>query len=179
MALKTVTVRIPEEKVAKLDIVATHQQRDRSFILNLVKSLFILWLLALLVVIIAVFSSTFLSWPVAIQLTLVILLSHWMVDQLGDALKPSAGRSTLQIFGVQNPTESFLISNGVDKLTAFLRIVSGLMPDVSKFPVIEDIERGVSIPAAKVGQALEVVFCYGIPMLVFSYVILRSKEVAP
>jgi len=34
MALKTVTVRIPEEKVKKLDSVARQQQRDRSFILN-------------------------------------------------------------------------------------------------------------------------------------------------
>ena len=34
MSLKTVTVRIPEEKVAALDAAAAHQQRDRSFVLN-------------------------------------------------------------------------------------------------------------------------------------------------
>jgi predicted transcriptional regulator len=34
MALKTVTVRIPEEKVKKLDKAAKHQRRDRSFVLN-------------------------------------------------------------------------------------------------------------------------------------------------
>jgi RHH-type transcriptional regulator, rel operon repressor / antitoxin RelB len=34
MALKTVTVRIPEEKVKKLDRAAKQQRRDRSFILN-------------------------------------------------------------------------------------------------------------------------------------------------
>ena len=34
MALKTVTVRIPEEKVKKLDKAAKQQRRDRSFILN-------------------------------------------------------------------------------------------------------------------------------------------------
>jgi predicted transcriptional regulator len=34
MALKTVTVRIPEEKVKKLDASAAHQQRDRRFIIN-------------------------------------------------------------------------------------------------------------------------------------------------
>ena len=34
MALKTVTVRIPEHKVKKLDAAARHRQRDRSFILN-------------------------------------------------------------------------------------------------------------------------------------------------
>lgn len=155
-------------------------ENDRSFAINLAKSLFILWLLALLVVIIAVFCSTFVSWPIAIVLTLVILLSHWMVNQLGDALNPgTAGRSTLQVFGVKNPTESFLIANGVDKLSSLLRFVSYFLPDVSKFPVSEDIERGVSIAPVKIGGALEVIFCYGIPMLVFSYVILRRKEVAP
>ena len=34
MALKTVTVRIPEAKVKKLDAAARHQRRDRSFVLN-------------------------------------------------------------------------------------------------------------------------------------------------
>ncbi|HWB31827.1 MAG TPA: ribbon-helix-helix protein, CopG family [Acidobacteriaceae bacterium] len=34
MALKTVTVRIPEEKVKKLDKAAKQQRRDRSFMLN-------------------------------------------------------------------------------------------------------------------------------------------------
>ena len=63
---------------------------DRRFVVNLVKSLFVLWLLSILVVIVAVFCSTFLSWPIAVVLTLVILLSHWGVDQLGDALKPGA-----------------------------------------------------------------------------------------
>jgi RHH-type rel operon transcriptional repressor/antitoxin RelB len=34
MPLKTITARIPEEKVKKLDAAAARQQRDRSFILN-------------------------------------------------------------------------------------------------------------------------------------------------
>jgi predicted transcriptional regulator len=34
MSLKTVTVRVPEDKVKKLDAVAARQRRDRSFILN-------------------------------------------------------------------------------------------------------------------------------------------------
>lgn len=34
MGQKTVTFRVPEEKVAALDSVAAWQQRDRSFIIN-------------------------------------------------------------------------------------------------------------------------------------------------
>jgi ABC-type transport system involved in multi-copper enzyme maturation permease subunit len=153
---------------------------DRNFAFNLATSLFILWLLALLVVIIAVFCSTFVSWPIAIVLTLVILLARWGVEQLGDALNPGQSRSVPgQVFGIHNPTESFLLSSGMDKLSALLRYTAAVLPDISKFPVVEDIERGVAIPAVKVGGALSVVFCYGLPMLVFSYVILRRKEVAP
>ncbi len=60
-------------------------QADRSFGLNLAKSLFILWLLTILVVAIAVFCSTFLSWPIAVVLTVLVLLGRWGVMQLGDA----------------------------------------------------------------------------------------------
>jgi len=56
----------------------------QPFSLNLFKSLLILWLMAILVVSIAVFASTFLSWPIAIVLTLFILLGHWGVSQLGE-----------------------------------------------------------------------------------------------
>ena len=34
MSLKTLTFRVPEDKVAALDSAAALQQRDRSFILN-------------------------------------------------------------------------------------------------------------------------------------------------
>ena len=37
---------------------------------------------------VAIFASTFLSWPIAVVLTLVILLGHWGVAQLGDATAP-------------------------------------------------------------------------------------------
>lgn len=34
MALRTVTFRVPEEKLMDIDSVATIQQRDRTFVLN-------------------------------------------------------------------------------------------------------------------------------------------------
>lgn len=152
---------------------------DRSFVFNLAKSLFILWLLSLLVVIIAVFCSTFLSWPIAVVLTLLILLGHWGVDQLGDALKPGGGRNTALEFQFQDVSQTIIVSKGFDGLASMLRFISAFLPDVTQFPVMEDIERGVSIPPQKVGSSLGAVFCYGLPLLVFSYVILRKKEVAP
>lgn len=151
----------------------------QSFALNLVKSLFILWLLSLMVVIMSVFCSTFLSWPIAVVLTLLLLLGHWGVDQLRDSLKPGFGRSVPTEFGIRDPGATQVISTGVDAMGTMLRTVSAVLPDVSKFAVMEDIDRGVSIPAARMGEALAVLFCYGVPLLVLSYIILRRKEVAP
>ena len=73
---------------------------EHSFAMNLGESLLVLWLLSILVVTIAIFSSTFLSWPIAVILTLVILLGHWGVEQLGDTLNPGVGRTVAADWGI-------------------------------------------------------------------------------
>jgi ABC-type transport system involved in multi-copper enzyme maturation permease subunit len=151
-----------------------------SFIVNLVKSLLLLWLFSILVVVIAIFTSTFLSWPIAIVLTLVILLGHWGVEQLGDALNPGVGRSVAQDLGFsRDPGKSHVISASVDSLAKMLTAVSTVLPDLSKFPVMDDITRGVSIPPRHLLESLAVLAYYALPMLVLSFVILKNKEVAP
>jgi hypothetical protein len=151
---------------------------DKSFAFNLFKSLFILWMLSVLVVVIAVFCSTFLSWPIAVILTLVILLGHWGVAELGDAMQ-HPGRGVATDFGLRDPTSSKVVSTSVDDLATGLQWLSLLLPDVSKFPVMEDIERNVSIPIARVEEAMGVLLGFGLPLLLLSYIILKNKEVAP
>lgn len=152
---------------------------EHSFVLNLFKSLLILWLLSVLVVIIAIFTSTFLSWPIAVVLTLIILLGHWGVEQMGDALNPGVGRSVATDLGFRESAPSKVVSTSVDALARMLTTLSKVLPDVSKFPVIDDISRGVSIPAQSIADSLGVLACYGLPLLVLSFVILKNKEVAP
>jgi hypothetical protein len=152
---------------------------DESFVVNLIKSLLVLWMLSILVVVIGIFCSTFLSWPIAVICTLVILLGHWGVDQLGSALDPGSGRSIATEFRIYDPVSSRTISQTFDTLSHVLRVVSAFLPDLSKFPVSDDIERGIAIPLSSLLQSLGVLACYGIPLLVFSYVIMRNKEVAP
>ena len=53
------------------------------------------------------------------------------------------------------------------------------LPDISRFPVTEDIERGISMPPEKLAGAAWVLLGYGLPITVLAYVILRNKEVAP
>src|SRR5207248_10492915 len=57
----------------------------QPFAFNLSKSLIILWLMAVLITAVSLFCSTFLSWPIAVVATIVILMLHWGVQQLGDA----------------------------------------------------------------------------------------------
>jgi hypothetical protein len=134
----------------------------------------------MLVVIVAVFTSTFLSWPIAIVLTLGILLGHWGVEQLGDALNPGVGRSVAQDLGFgRNAAQSHVVSASVDALAKLATVVSTVLPNLSKFPVMDDITRGVSIPPRHLMESISVLIYYGFPMLVLSFIILKNKEVAP
>lgn len=152
---------------------------DRSFGLNLAKSLFILWLLAILVVTIAIFCSTFLSWPIAVVLTVLILLGRWGVMQLGDSLTPGIGRQVVTDFGVKDAAGSMVVSNTVERLSAVLRTVSTVLPDIDSFAVTDHIERGVWIPIGTLLDALYVLFLFGVPLVLMAYAIFRHKEVAP
>ena len=97
-------------------------------------------------------------------------------------LEPGAQRSTVTDlfgFGWRDPEKNYVVTTGMEGLAAMLRNVAMFLPDVSRFPVMDDIDRGVTIPGARLGRAaLEVTF-FGRPLLMRSYVIMRNKEVAP
>ena len=154
-------------------------RNTQPFSWNLLKGLFVLWLMAILVVAIAVFTSTFLSWPIAVVLTLFILLGHWAVSQLGDVAGSGLGTEMTQAMGLDDPTAARIVRTSVGALTSTLTFVAQFLPDISKFPVTEDIERGVSVPAHKIAGAAWVLLGYGLPVVVLSYIFLRNKEVAP
>lgn len=154
-------------------------RNTQPFSWNLFKGLLVLWLMSILVVAIAVFTSTFLSWPIAVVLTLFILLGHWGVSQLGDVAGSGLGTEVTQAMGLDDPTAARIVRTSVGALTSTLNFVAQFLPDISKFPVTEDIERGVSIPPAKLAGAAWVLLGYGLPIVVLSYIFLRNKEVAP
>ncbi len=152
---------------------------DRSFSGNVLKSFLILWMLSILVVSIAVFCSTFLSWPIAIVLSLLLLLGNWGVAQLGDALNPGVGRTVSSDFLVRDPTESKVVSSTVEALAKTLRVLAVILPDVSRFPATDNLERGISMPLSVLGDAGEALLIYGLSVTIAGYIILRYKEVAP
>lgn len=151
----------------------------QSFAWNLTKSLLILWLMAILVTTVAIFTSTFLSWPIAVVLTLVILLGHWGVQQLGDATAPGVGAQVVTDFGLKNPAKAEAVRRTVENLSSFLNFISTILPDISKYPAVEDIERGVAVPMVKLRDAAAVTLGFGLPLVLLAYVFLKNKEVAP
>jgi len=160
---------------ASLLLVTSHQY----FEVNLVKSLSIIWMMSILVIVIAVLCSTFLSWPIAIVLTVLLLLGHWGVDQLADVSGPGLGRQIVNDFKFTDVAFSKVVSTGVDTLSTVLNYVADVLPDTSKFDAIEDIEQGVNIPGDKLLQSLTVLAGFGVPAIVIAYILLRNKEVAP
>ncbi len=152
----------------------------QHFLVNLFKSLLILWLMSLLVVIVSIFCSTFLSWPIAIVLTLVILLGHWGVSQIADVATPGIGRRVAQDwFSSSDAAQARVVSETVEALTRLLDVAGKVLPDITQFQATEDIERGVTVPPEKVVQALKVILAFGFPLMVVSYIFLKNKEVAP
>jgi hypothetical protein len=154
-------------------------QSDNSFGWNLFKSSLIIWMLSVLVTSIAVFCSTFLSWPIAVVATLMILFAHWGVDQLGDSATAGIGRSVVQEFGMSNPATMHVVSDSVEALNKVLKQVAAVLPDTDKFSATEEIDHGISIPAKTLEDSLLVLAAFGIPFSVLAYIVLKNKEVAP
>jgi hypothetical protein len=153
---------------------------NQIFAWNLAKSLSVLWLMSVLVIIVSVFCSTFLSWPIAIVLSLVILTGRWGAMQLGDLAQPGLGRQVVtDMFGKSDAATARAVSESVDLLVTMLNKVSEVLPDISRYAALQDLQSGVAISWQTLSGALWVTVLFGLPLVVLAYVFLRFKEVAP
>jgi hypothetical protein len=152
---------------------------EQPFEFNLVKSLSIIWMMSILVIALAVFCSTFLSWPIALVLTVLILLGHWGVSEVADSSGPGLGRQIVNDFKFTDVAISKVFSTGVDSLSHGLNLLSRVLPDTGQFDAISDIQQGNSISSDTLLAAAGVLAGFGISAVVLAYVILLGKEVAP
>jgi len=152
---------------------------SQPFAWNLLKSLFVLWLMSVLVISIALLCSTFLSWPIAVVLTIVMLLGHWGVSQLGDAAQAGIGNAWANQLFPNSAPKAKAVSSTVEGLNKALNTLAAILPDISQYRAAEAIQRGISVPFDAVLDALKVTLGYGLPMSVLAYIFLRNKEVAP
>jgi hypothetical protein len=151
----------------------------QSFEVNLLKSLAILWMMSILVLTLAIFCSTFLSWPIAIVLTVVLLLGRWGFNQMADVTGPGLGRQIVNDFKFNDAPVAQVVSTGVDALSRGMTMLSRVLPDTGSFDAISDIEAGVTISGHELLQALWMMGGFGLPAIVMGYVIFKWKEVAP
>jgi hypothetical protein len=150
-----------------------------SFSANLAKSLLILWMMSILVITLSIACSTFLSWPIAVVLTTILLVGRWEVTQLADQTTPALGPQFVTDFGLKDQAVSSVVSEGVNFMSKTLNYFAQILPDTAKFDAIEDIEENVSMPGQKLADAFAVMVGFGLPGMVAAYLILKRKEVAP
>jgi len=148
-----------------------------SFALNLFKGLFVLWLFTILTAAVALCASTFLSWPIAVVLTVLIILGNWMVSNLD--LGTGLGAQIANEFFQNDSKIATTVNQSVESLSKLLQFVAGFLPDITPFGVTEQIERGVTISPAQFVAPVIVLALFGLPLITAAYVFLRNKEVAP
>lgn len=193
-----VILRVPAEAVSEGDFDLRLQTRSRGhivsvrgagvklvvdrrpFVLNLVKALFVLWLLSVLVIVAGLTFSTFVSWPIAVTLAIFGLLGRWVAKQLGEPSESWGRQAAEGIFGAEGgaaPKEAVRV--GVNALNDFFAMVTAFLPDVGVYGVGEQLERGLAVDWSHIGSAAAVTFAFALPMLALAYIVLRNKEVAP
>ena len=152
-----------------------------SFAWNFLKALVALWMLAVLVSAIAVFTSTFVSWPIAVTVTLILLLGNWAVTALSDSLGNGAARSvTAGFFNAESdPAQQKVVEDTLDVLIKSVRHFGDALPDIGAFGTGDYLQQGEAVPPALLGRAALVLLGFGLPLVVLGYVRLRNKEVAP
>ena len=147
------------------------------FGLNLLKGLVVLWLLAILTATVAFWCSTFLSWPIAVVLTVLIVLGHWAVSNVD--LGSGIGAQVATDFFPNNSTGAKVVNTSVEQLAHALTLLASALPDITPFGVTDQIEQGVTLSLSDVSAPLEVLTVFGLSLVTLAYVFLRNKEVAP
>lgn len=154
-------------------------QERSSFAANLFKGLFAQWMLSILVVLVGMFCSTIVSWPIAIVLCVVLLMGRWAVDQVSDSLQPGIGATLATDLGAVDATQARVISVVGDGLARMLNVVSQFLPNIDAFSFASPLERGIAIPTGAMMSAVFILLLFGLPVFTLSYIFLRNKEVAP
>lgn len=158
---------------ASLSMVAGREY----FGFNLFKALVVIWLLSVLAATVAFWCSTFLSWPIAVVLSTLIILGHWAVSNVD--LGSGIGAAVANDMVGGNAPVARVVNTSVENLSRALVLVSGVLPDITSFGVTDRIEKGTSLTVADMAAPLGVLTLFGLPLITVAYVFLRNKEVAP
>jgi hypothetical protein len=163
---------------------------DQPFAAGYFKAVGGIWLMMLLLVALGVTASTFVKGPVAILLTLTLLILgtgfHSFLDQLASGELEGAGatESAIRLVRHLNPTVPLEESTGVKVVQTTDRVIGGglwlvdkIVPDFNRFRLTEYVANGFDVPwNAALLPAIALVLAYIIPCLLIGYYSLKLRE---
>ena len=151
--------------------------KPTGFAPNLVKSLLICQVQAMIVVALGVMASVFLSWPVALLLTSVLLIAGNLLDMVRGMLANPGGFSVFAVTG-EDKSIDFASQAGNEFFKQSSRLVERIVPDFTRFDPVGFIGQGLNTPWATIGSNATWALIYiGVAMAI-GYLALHFKEVA-
>ncbi len=158
---------------------------------NYIRGLFGVWLQALVVTAVGLFASTFLSWPVALLLTLAFYVSGQVaigfIDQLSQGQVSGGGpfESLIRLLTHQNlsselePTPGVLVAKTFDQFMS--PILSGLVyvvPNLAALDVSNTVASGFAVSTNTLWEHFLLGLGYALPFTAAAFLILKRREVA-
>lgn len=150
---------------------------EKGFLLNYAKAIVITFLKFLLITIIAVMCSTYLSAPLSIVSTFVVFLCGHILDFVKDfsllLQRYDAHEHTLPIL-IKKPNIFFSYLDYLIKKP--LEWFSFVLPDFKKFDSLKFLLKGIHIPLETIGFSLGYTVMYAAICLFISSVIFNKRE---
>ncbi len=162
-----------------------------SFWANYAKGLFGIWLQAMVLTAIGLFAGTFLSWPVALLITLFFFVAgdlfYPILSQLGGGGVTGGGPFESIIRMVTHANQVAELEGTIGVITAksldavfspFLSILSFIVPNFSAFSLGDTVAAGFAITWGRLINGVLLAVGYALPFSVAAYFILKNREVA-
>jgi ABC-type transport system involved in multi-copper enzyme maturation permease subunit len=165
--------------------------RRGDFRTNYIRGLAGIWLQTLVVAAVGLFAGTFLSWPVAILLTLAFYLGGQiaigLIDQISQGQTPGGGpfESMIRLLGHENlqqslePTPGVLVAMTFDRfLSPVLSCLVYVVPNLTALDVSNTVASGFAVDAGSLMSHILLGLGYALPFTAAAYIILKRREVA-
>jgi ABC-type transport system involved in multi-copper enzyme maturation permease subunit len=165
--------------------------RRGDFRTNFIRGLAGVWLQALVVTAVGLFASTFLSWPVALLLTLAFYLGGQVaigfLDQFAQGQVAGGGpfESLIRLLGHQNlsteldPTPGYLVATTFDQFAKpILSCLVYIVPNLTALDVSNTVASGFAVSGNTLIEHFLLGLGYALPFTAAAYFILKQREVA-
>jgi ABC-type transport system involved in multi-copper enzyme maturation permease subunit len=162
----------------------------RSFAANFVKGLMGTWMQAVVVIVVAVSISTFLSGVISMLVTIGVFFAGNITDYLANLAKGQVSgggpiEAARRIVDHQNvvtelPDDLWTnLARGADNMYKFvLDLFRHVIPDMTQFDLTSLVANGFNIPGDVIVQGLVFMLGYALPCIIFGCFCLKAREIA-